>query len=92
MKLYGIYFSPTGGTKKVLDILMNEWQIEKEMIDLSVQGFDQRYQLGRNDLCMIAVPSYGGRVPEIVINRLAKIKGDYTRTILIAVYGNHAFS
>ena len=41
MKLYGIYFSPTGGTKKVLDILMNEWQIEKEMIDLSVQGFDQ---------------------------------------------------
>ncbi len=58
MKLYGIYFSPTGGTKKVLDILMNEWQIEKEMIDLSVQGFDQRYQLDRNDLCMIAVPSY----------------------------------
>ena len=45
MKLYGIYFSPTGGTKKVLDILMNEWQIEKEMIDLSVQGFDQRYQV-----------------------------------------------
>ena len=91
MKLYGIYFSPTGGTKKVLDILMNEWQIEKEMIDLSVQGFDQRYQLGRNDLCMIAVPSYGGRVPEIVINRLAKIKGDYTRTILIAVYGNRDY-
>ena len=91
MKLYGIYFSPTGGTKKVLDILMNEWQIEKEMIDLSVQGFDQRYQLDRNDLCMIAVPSYGGRVPEIVINRLAKIKGDYTRTILIAVYGNRDY-
>ena len=91
MKLYGIYFSPTGGTKKVLDILMNEWQIEKEMIDLSVQGFDQRYQLDRNDLCMIAVATYRWLVPEIVINRLVKIKGDYTQTILIVVYGNRDY-
>ncbi len=35
MKLYGIYFSPTGGTKKVLDMLMNEWKIDAELIDLT---------------------------------------------------------
>ena len=71
MKLYGVYFTPTGGTKRILDIMMEKWQIEKELVDLSVQGFDKRYQLKRDDICMIAVPSYGGRVPDIVIKRLA---------------------
>lgn len=91
MKLYGVYFSPTGGTKKILDILMDEWHIEKELVDLTVPDFDQRYQLGRDDICMVAVPCYGGRVPDIVIRRLTKIKGDHTRTILVVVYGNRDY-
>ena len=28
MKLYTVYFSPTGGTKKVLDELVKEWLIK----------------------------------------------------------------
>lgn len=91
MKLYGIYFSPTGGTKKILDILMDEWEIEKELVNLTVPNFNQKINISRDDICMIAVPSYGGRVPEIVIDRLAKIKGDYSRTILVVVYGNRDF-
>jgi len=35
MKIYALYFSPTGGTKKVLDILISAWDCEKEYIDLS---------------------------------------------------------
>lgn len=91
MKLYGIYFSPTGGTKKVLDMLMNEWKIDAELIDLTQPQFNQKKVLDRNDICMIAIPSYGGRVPEIVIERLTNIKGDHTRVILIVVYGNRDY-
>lgn len=91
MKLYGIYFSPTGGTKKVLDILMNEWKIDTELVDLTQPQFKIKKVFDRNDICMIAIPSYGGRVPEIVIERLANIKGDHTRVILIVVYGNRDY-
>lgn len=91
MKIYGIYFSPTGGTKKVLDILMDNWKFEKELIDLTVPHFNRKIKLQRDDICMIAVPSYGGRVPKIVVERLAKITSDYSRTILIAVYGNRDY-
>ena len=34
MKLYEIYFSPTGGTKKVTEIIGSVWTCEKERIDL----------------------------------------------------------
>lgn len=91
MKLYGIYFSPTGGTKKVLDILMADWDLEKELIDLSTANFRKKYQMSREDICIIAVPSFGGRVPEIVVKRLEKFTGDYTRTILTVVYGNRDY-
>ena len=91
MKLYGVYFSPTGGTKKVLDTMMSEWDIEQELIDLTVPSFDHRYEIAFDDICMIAVPCYGGRIPDIVIKRLAKIKGDFSRIILIVVYGNRDY-
>lgn len=34
MKFYNIFFSPTGGTKKVADIIMNRTKQEAEVIDL----------------------------------------------------------
>ena len=40
MKIYNIYFSPTGGTKKVADMLGSAWREEKQEIDLSVFGKD----------------------------------------------------
>ncbi len=32
MKIYALYFSPTGGTKRVLDILISAWDCEKKYI------------------------------------------------------------
>ena len=34
MKFYNIFFSPTGGTKKVADIIINGTKQEAEVIDL----------------------------------------------------------
>lgn len=40
------------------------------------------------DLCLIAVPSYGGRVPSVVVEELKKINGNGAKAVLIAVFGN----
>ena len=40
---------------------------------------------------MAAVPSYGGRVPEIAVSRLKQMKGNGARAVLLVVYGNREY-
>lgn len=91
MGLYEIYFSPTGGTKKVVDLLVSAWQEEYTQIDL-MNPPEPEYlpssALTENDICLVAVPSYGGRVPAVAIERLRSISGNGAKAILIAVFGN----
>ena len=72
MKLYDIVFSPTGGTKKVADDLTGALEGDVITVDLtdSKQNF-QTVQLNREDIAVISVPSYGGRVPAVAGNILS---------------------
>ena len=91
MALYSICFSPTGGTQKVLQILQNAWDTPAQEIDLTVPGADYAsYHFAHTDVCLIAVPSFGGRVPSVALERLRFMHADRTPTVLIAVYGNRA--
>ena len=40
MKLYAFYFSPTGGTKRVLDEVLTAWDCEKHLVDLADRAAD----------------------------------------------------
>lgn len=91
MKLYQIFFSPTGGTKKVVDLIGSAWNCEKEEIDLSIAGENYtKYSFQKEDLCIVAVPSFGGRVPAAAISRLAQMKGGGATAVLLCIYGNRA--
>lgn len=48
----------------------------------------RRYQ---KDYRYIAVPSFGGRVPETAAARLKSLSGQHTLAVLIVVYGNRAY-
>ena len=92
MKYYEILFSPTGGTKKVADILMNTLCVESIQIDLMDREADFAAQTFQpQDVCLAAVPSFGGRVPAVAMERLGKLKGNGARVVLVAVYGNRAY-
>ena len=83
MKIYNIYFSPTGGTKKVADMLGSAWREEKQEIDLSVFGKDYTgYVFEKEDICIVGVPSFGGRVPEAALNALGQMKGCGAQAVL----------
>lgn len=92
MKLYNIVFSPTGGTQKVSTILTSALKNETTSVDLtdSKQKFDA-ISLSQEDVAVISVPSYGGRVPPVAIERLNRIHGNGARAILVCVYGNRAY-
>ena len=91
-RTYEICFSPTGGTKKVSTFLVNEFSGESVNIDLSDSktGF-QDISLSADDIAVIAVPSYGGRVPVPAAERLSMIRGNGAKAIIVCVYGNRAY-
>lgn len=91
-KVYEIVFSPTGGTQKVADVLTRAWGGETVGIDLTDREADFRSMaLDGEDLAVIAVPSYGGRVPVPAAERLSRIRGNGARAVIVCVYGNRAY-
>lgn len=90
--MYEITFSPTGGTKKVANFLANELSLDITTIDLSnVNENFYKYSLTNEDIAIIAVPSYSGRVPSVTIERILKIQGNGAKAIIVCVYGNRAY-
>lgn len=51
----------------------------------------ENISLYESDVCLISVPSYGGRVPAAAIERLKKISGNGAKAVLNCVYGNRAW-
>lgn len=92
MKLYEITFSPTGGTQKVADLLTKALDGECIAVDLTDSGADfSAVAFTPEDVAVIAVPSYGGRVPATATERLGTMRGDGARAVLVCVYGNRAY-
>ncbi len=71
MKLYEICFSPTGGTAKVSHILSKEWDCAAKWVDLTKQDLELP-RLCEDDVCIISVPSYAGRVPSLAEHSIVR--------------------
>lgn len=92
MALYSIFFSPTGGTKRAADIVAEGLGGQAREIDLCARDTDYgQYCLGKEDVCLVSVPSYGGRVPKTAVERLHRLKVDGSRAIMLVAYGNRAY-
>lgn len=77
MKLYEIVFSPTGGTQKVAGFLSKELGGETVKIDLSDYKTDfSKFGLTGEDIAIIAIPSYSGRIPVPAAERLSRIQAN----------------
>ena len=92
MTVYQITFSPTGGTQRVADRLTESMSETCVSVDLCDPHFSaDQLSLTENDLCVISVPSFGGRVPALAADRLASIRGNGAMAVPVAVYGNREY-
>ncbi|MBQ9715893.1 MAG: 4Fe-4S binding protein [Clostridia bacterium] len=91
MANYNIYFSPTYGTEKVAMALADGLHGDFKAINLCDEKDDFSLRLNQNNLCIISVPSYGGRVPAIAVEHIKKIKANGAKAILVCVYGNRVW-
>lgn len=92
MKIINICFSPTGGTRKNADMLAGRLAESQEFVDLTDNAGDfSKVSVSKDDVALISVPSYGGRVPAPAAGRLSSIKGNGARAVILCVYGNRAY-
>ena len=92
MKVFDIVFSPTGGTEKASGYIANAFEGETVAVDLTDSGLGFRtVAMTKEDVAVIAVPSYGGRVPAVAAERLGMMRGNGAQAVLVCVYGNRGF-
>lgn len=87
-----IYYSPTGTSEKIVKAIQKGIGVDYDIIDLTLPDSEMKtYNLKETDLAIIAAPVYSGRVAPTAVNRISKLRGENTPTVLVAVYGNRAF-
>ena len=92
MSVFEMVFSPTGGTEKVSGLVAGALDGNTVTVDLTDSGQDFRgVSMTKDDVAVISVPSYAGRVPAVVVERLGMVRGNGARAVLVCVYGNRAF-
>lgn len=85
-KITNIFFSPSGTTKKVLEILSGNFDGEKVICDLLY--FNDNKEFGSDDIVIVGMPVFAGRIPKTARERLSKLSGDNTKAIAVVNYGN----
>lgn len=87
-----VYYSPTGSSEKTLKGIQQGTGLDYDVIDLTLPSSESKnYIFNSTDLAIIAVPVYSGRVPDVAVKRISKLKGANTPAVLVAVYGNREF-
>ena len=87
-KVSKIYFSPSGTTKRIVDEIARNFNLDNENYDLLSFDDDKSFE---NELVIVGVPVFDGRIPEMAKNRLLQMKGNGTKVIAIINYGNLSY-
>ena len=85
-KIIKIFFSPSQTTRKVVEQLASNFDGDSETYDLL--NFDSEKEFEKEDIAIVGMPVFAGRIPKSGRERLSKLKGENTKAIAIANYGN----
>jgi ferredoxin len=85
-----VYYSPTGASRKIAEAVAGGLGKAWGRVDLTSPEATP-VVLRREELAVIVVPVYGGRVPVTAAKRLMAVRGDGGPAVILAVYGNRAF-
>lgn len=88
-----IYFSPTKTTKKIVETIAQgiNLNVVKHMNLTSFKIINSKFKELNNELAIIGVPVYSGRIPVDAAKRLRIIKGNNSPAVIVTVYGNRNY-
>lgn len=87
------YFSPTGTTKTVAHAIAAGFNPKHtELFDITKpKARHEAFQASDDELLIVAVPVYMGRVPALLSEWLNAIKAHNTPAVCVVVYGNRVY-
>lgn len=92
MTIHQITFSPTGGTRRASEFLCKGFDAKSTITELCTQEENLNYpNIEADDLVVISMPVYAGRVPALATERLKNVISNGAKCVIIAVYGNRAY-
>lgn len=91
MKVTTIYFSATYTTKRVVEAVAANLSNEVAAYDITNDTSTDVVSTPANELLVVGVPVYAGRVPAMAAERLRRFRGDNTPAVVVAVYGNRHY-
>lgn len=88
-----IYFSPTHTTKRILEGIAQGLQVSAEQhYDLTLpEPSTQTCHDVVEDMAIIGVPVYSGRLPSVMLSRFKQMKGNGRPAAVVVAYGNRAY-
>ncbi|MEA5083907.1 MAG: EFR1 family ferrodoxin [Lachnospiraceae bacterium] len=95
-KVWAMYFSPTGTTKKIVTNIAKEVAhgIEAELSTLDFTPPMVRNEgnsFSENDIVIFGVPVYAGRVPNVLLEYLSKVIGGGAIAVPVVLFGNRNY-
>lgn len=86
-----VYFSATYTTQGIVKQIAHEFGKPVVDYDITQSVPDKEIVLGKDELLIVGMPVYSGRIPPQAAQAFTKIKGNGTPAIIICVYGNRDY-
>ena len=95
-KVYQIYFSATGTTEKIVKTIAAKFAedagAEVFTYDFTLPAARESFPgLGPADIAVIGLPTYAGRLPNLMLPYLQGIRGGGALAVPVVTFGNRAF-
>ena len=86
-----IFFSPSGTTSTSANLIATNISNNIQNINLLKNKITEEQQFTSNDIVIVSMPVFAGRIPAICADMLKNLKGNNTPAIAVVVYGNRAY-
>ena len=91
MKITATYFSATHTTQTIVQRIAQGMGKEIKNYNITKDPFKEEVFLSTDEVLLVGMPVYAGRIPGVAVDSLKRFKGKHTPAILVAVYGNREF-
>ncbi len=91
MKITTIFFSATYTTKRVVEAVAANLSKVVTAYDITNDTSTDEVAIPADEVVVVGVPVYAGRVPAMAVERLRRFRGDNTPAVVVAVYGNRHY-
>lgn len=95
-KIWAISFSPTGGTKHIVQIIAEkigeQLHLPVETVSFTLpQERKKHYTFTEEDLLLLGIPVYAGRIPNKILPDVENnFSGNHTPAVAVSVFGNRS--